>query len=179
MALSPCNTLSKTYFQEISKQKIVEASRQSQPLSLLIIDGDKFKNINDTYGHTAGDVVIQFIASTIRRTVKSQDLVGRFGGDEFVVLFPNTTLEQTFGAAQRIREAVQNTSSSFLQRVKIPEKNITITGGIATFHSIRSTTLQESTLIFNELFRKADQALIDGKEKGRNEMYKDENVLHD
>lgn len=168
---------SKSYFGEIASLKLLEASKTNTSLSLLVIDGDKFKQINDKYGHPAGDSVILFLAGTIRKTVKALDVVGRFGGDEFVVLFTNTNITQARIAAERIRKTIQETSQAFLERVKIPEQFITITGGLAGFVGVRAITLEDAKAKFEELFKKADTALKNGKAVLKNSIYVDEEIL--
>jgi diguanylate cyclase (GGDEF)-like protein len=87
--------------------EVARARRTGTPLSLMMIDVDHFKAINDTHGHAAGDQVLERLARMLIESVRPYDLVARYGGEEFVALMPGLTLEQAAGAAERVRHAVQ------------------------------------------------------------------------
>jgi diguanylate cyclase len=79
------------------------------PLSMMLVDVDHFKRLNDTYGHMAGDEVLKSVAASLRKSVRRTDLVARHGGDEFTILFPGTKMEEATSIAERARQAVRNT----------------------------------------------------------------------
>lgn len=133
------------------------ARQRGQPLAIALIDLDHFKLVNDTYGHQAGDLVLQLVAQTCRECVRSGDLVGRYGGEELALLMPNTDSAGGGHVAERIREAIASL------RIKYGDDEISVTAsfGIATDH--------ESSDIDLTLAR-ADAALYAAKEAGRNRV---------
>ena len=98
------------------REEIERASRYNNRFSVLMLDVDHFKQVNDTYGHNTGDKVLRMIAKTIRYAVRGTDTVGRWGGEEFLVLLPETNLTGAAHIAERIRQQV-----SQLKMLKIPE----------------------------------------------------------
>lgn len=129
-----------------------EWRNQNKPLSLILIDIDHFKNINDTYGHIIGDSVLSDLSQLVKQHIRTNDLFARWGGEEFVLFCRNTSIEQTYLIAEKIRELIAN--HKFTQ-------NITITAsmGVATLHA--NETLEQ-------LFNNADKALYQAKNEGRN-----------
>ena len=94
------------YFQSRLQEELQRATRQNTPLSLLIIDIDSFKTINDRFGHLAGDAVIKDVADILRRSVRVFDVCARYGGDEFAVVMPGSRLESATAIAERIRQRI-------------------------------------------------------------------------
>jgi len=138
---------------------ILESSkRYGNPLSLLIIDIDHFKKINDTYGHEAGDLVLKSFADILKKTIRQSDLPARLGGEEFVLLMPNTTLQQGKVVAERIRVSFQNSLIVYEEK----EIRATLSGGLASFKSGIENV--------DDLIRMADEALYKAKELGRNRI---------
>ncbi|PIU58487.1 MAG: GGDEF domain-containing protein, partial [Deltaproteobacteria bacterium CG07_land_8_20_14_0_80_38_7] len=133
------------------------AKRGNLPLSLLMIDIDLFKKVNDTYGHLAGDLALSHIAALIQRMVRNEDIVARYGGEEFSVILRGINLEGARGLAERIRNGVEENLMDF-EGKKIP---ITISLGIATL-------VQQNYASPEELISAADQCLYAAKEGGRN-----------
>ena len=131
--------------------------RYNTPFSILMLDIDHFKRVNDTYGHLAGDFVLKEVASTIKNLARESDVCGRFGGEEFIILLPNTKLTGALKLAERIRNAIENKEFVFNNK-KIP---LTISIGIT------SASKQDS--IFS-LVERADNALYAAKEGGRNRV---------
>ncbi|CAK0760051.1 diguanylate cyclase [Gammaproteobacteria bacterium] len=129
--------------------------RYGTPLSLMILDIDFFKRINDSYGHQAGDKVLKKIATRIAANVRDADFVGRFGGEEFVSLLPETDLTSALKVAEKIRETVESCVFRFYNE-PVP---ITISCGIAEFHPNDTP---------ETVFERADQALYQAKHLGRN-----------
>jgi len=137
-----------------------KANQQETPLSLALIDVDLFKKINDEHGHATGDNVLIAVAGIIETQAGDEALVGRYGGDEFVAVFPGKEREQVFLKLEQIRQEAS-------QRELVAEdgqtiKGIHISGGVASFPVDGRTE--------NELFRKADHALYRAKAGGRNQI---------
>ena len=146
------------YFEKRLELEIAESKRESHNLSLIMADIDKFKSINDTYGHQQGDLVLQEVAKIILRTTNQKSIACRYGGEEFAIILPEL---DKFGAAQqaeKIRSAIEN--QIFV--LKETEVKITISLGVATF--------PQDTLYGKELVEKADQALYQSKQTGRNRV---------
>lgn len=137
------------------------AIRDRSPVSLLIMDIDKFKLYNDTYGHPQGDVLLETISKVFRDTLKRPgDFVARWGGEEFVVCLPSTDLSGAFNLAERLRENVEDTL--------IPCADGTITRVTVSIGVSSETPKTESSL--NDFISKADQALYMAKNTGRNRV---------
>jgi diguanylate cyclase (GGDEF)-like protein len=117
------------------------AVRGIQPLSVMLCDIDDFKLINDTFSHAVGDQVLCALASTLREQVRQSDVVARFGGEEFVILFPSTTLERAAAAAEKLVARVRAYPWSALR----PGLAVTISAGVATAtgHSSHEKLLRE------------------------------------
>jgi len=133
-----------------------DAIRQNKPYGILMIDIDHFKRINDTYGHHAGDLAIIHLASILKNTARTSDYCMRWGGEEFLILIPHTSIDEVRKFAQRLRREVEKLS------VCIAEKKITfpITVSIGA-----AVDLNESA---DELIQKADALLYEAKHSGRN-----------
>jgi two-component system cell cycle response regulator len=144
------------YFTMTIGKEIERAARFGRPLSLLLLDLDHFKLVNDVYGHQRGDAVLVELAGRIRGQVRDVDTVARYGGEEFVVILPETDEEGAVQAAERIRAAVRRRPFSDGQDTPL---EITISVGVAVFplHGAGSTSL----------LRRADQALYSAKRAGR------------
>ena len=128
------------------------AKKEQSTLSLLVMDIDQFKSFNDTYGHQAGDEILELLGDLLREVTRAYDSVGRFGGEEFVILLPGSDLQGAHIIAERTRRAVQ--------RHSWPNRNITVSVGVAAFDSGVNS--------HSDLFEAADTALYAAKENGRN-----------
>ncbi len=137
-----------------------KTSQPETPISLVLMDVDNFKSINDQYGHIAGDDVLVAVAQDIQEHAGKDALAGRYGGDEFVVVFPGDEREQAFLKAELIRQAAGRHELATPDGKKIP--GIPISAGVASF------TVDGRTE--NELWRKADHALYRAKVGGRNQV---------
>lgn len=137
------------------------AQRYGHPLSVIMLDVDGFKSYNDTYGHVQGDVLLKMMAGVLQSQVRGVDNVGRFGGEEFLVVLPETPSEEAFQAAERLRLAVAHTI--FPGFASDPEMAVfkTISLGVATYPDITDDTQALITL--------ADNALYRAKRSGRNQ----------
>lgn len=142
------------FFDNTFKEIIKIARRDGIEFSVIMIDIDKFKNVNDTFGHRKGDMILGEIGKIISENVRRSDIVGRYGGEEFIVILPNTTIKEGEIVAEKIRKAVE---SSNLISENYP---ITISLGISAFPEHGHTE--------EELIEKADQASYVAKETGRN-----------
>lgn len=131
----------------------------NEKLSLLLIDIDHFKNVNDTYGHTAGDAVLTQLGSVLTASCRSFDIVSRNGGEEFSVLLPDCPTNQALEVAERIRKAVKN--KTFL----LPDGN-----SIKISVSIGAATYPDTVQNLGEIFRQADEALYRAKRSGRDKV---------
>ncbi len=139
-------------------QELHRAKDKDSPLSLVLLDIDHFKSVNDTYGHPAGDAVLREVAARVKRSVRDVDVCGRYGGEEFMVLLPQTPLEGALLVAERIREAVK--AKPFELRGE--ERRITVSLGVAVYplHSDNGRALIEAS----------DEALYKSKENGRDRV---------
>jgi len=106
-------------FYELANQELARSRRTQAPVSLMMIDIDHFKQINDTYGHAMGDVVLQSLARTMKNSLREMDVIARLGGEEFVILLPQTSLGQATELAQRLRLKIENESVSNSQGADI------------------------------------------------------------
>lgn len=149
---------SKNVFAISLEKEIIKAIRHKKALSLIIIDIDDFKSINDTYGHQEGDKVIVKLVQIIKRNIRKSDWLARYGGDEFIVIMPETVIEEATTVSERIRMNV-------FELLKNNERNITISIGIST--------LSESVNSSYDLIKSADDALYKAKQSGKNNTEKD------
>lgn len=145
------------YFMVKLQEEIHRAERYGKRLSVIMADLDRFKKINDTYGHDAGDRALKTISQFLQKNIRDVDAIARYGGEEFVMLIPDADKEAAYCLAQRLREELGKVKSEDLPP-------ITISLGIATFPS-------DSTDI-EELIKKADAAMYEAKQKGRNRVVK-------
>jgi diguanylate cyclase (GGDEF)-like protein len=151
----------RAYLDEILPQYFDASRRQAAPLSVIFLDLDHFKTVNDTYGHEAGDRVLVAVAKILRSAVRAPDIVVRYGGEEFVALLPNTTEQGAEFVGQRLRAAIAS------QRYDISEGrqvSTTISVGCATA-SLRRPFSNE-----RELINAADKCLYAAKGAGRNKV---------
>ncbi|MEG3437817.1 diguanylate cyclase [Pannus brasiliensis CCIBt3594] len=146
---------------QVAEMEIARTRGYNYPFSALILDIDRFKQVNDTYGHLVGDEVLQSVASIVKNTLRQEDCLARFGGEEFVVLLPHTDSSGAIAVANRIRDLIASSS------IVIGGKEIAVTAsiGVATFG------FDDRDL--DDLLNRADEALLNAKRQGR-----DRCVLH-
>ena len=139
------------------EQSISFSNRTGQALCVLVIDVDHFKHINDSHGHDAGDMVLKTIAKTIEHCLRTEDVMGRMGGEEFSICLPNTTLASALIVAERICKAVHSTA------ITLESTNITcsVSVGVATLRKLESP---------RDVLRRSDQAMYFAKANGRNRV---------
>ena len=142
-------------FEAMSKQAFALHERTGNPFSVMMLDIDHFKSINDTYGHDAGDIVLKNLAKIMQDTMRKSDIIARFGGEEFIIFLMNTPPQDGLVAANKLREAVEN-AVIMAGSTKIP---ITISLGVS------ASQQQDLSLLAKE----ADLALYYSKEHGRNQ----------
>lgn len=144
------------HFMNQAEHEIAQALRHDRPLCIIQLDIDHFKKINDTHGHAAGDRVLKFLASSLKKQLRSTDTIGRIGGEEFVILFPDTDLQTANAVAEKIRKFFES------NRVNHDGKllSITISMGI--------TSLCSGNNHIDILLRQADEACYAAKDAGRN-----------
>jgi len=140
------------------RYEFLRARRYEQPLSCLFLDLDRFKRVNDQYGHRAGDKVLRHVAEQISKSIREVDIVARYGGEEFVVLLPNTDLAGARQCAEAIRKNIAD------QAIKIGDTTI------RTRLSVGVSMLTEDVANEDELLKRADTALLRAKKQGRNRV---------
>ena len=147
------------YFVEMVEAEMARSSRYGKPLSILMVDIDQFKEVNDVYGHQAGDIVLQALCETCKIVLRAVDIVGRLGGDEFAILLPETPPATASHVAERLRGAIESTvvdlemHSPFYFSVSI---------GCASRNAKNDN--------LDTLLNLADKALYDAKRTGRNRV---------
>lgn len=154
-----------SYFVDKLREERTRSDRYGNFFSLIMFDIDFFKMFNDTYGHEAGNEVLQRIAQVISKSVRNVDIVSRYGGEEFSILLPHASSYDAQVVAERIREAITKEKFSFVRPGNVAEKvtnQVTISGGIASYPTDANT---ETELIIN-----ADRALYKAKATGRNKV---------
>jgi diguanylate cyclase (GGDEF)-like protein/PAS domain S-box-containing protein len=144
------------YFDQTFPRELVCATQESYPVAVILMDIDYFKKINDTFGHQAGDRVLQLFAGLLRQYSRSSDIVCRYGGEEFVLALPGMTLNNAFQYAEQIRLSFQAARVKFADR----EINTTVSGGICVFPDNGNTS--------DDMLELADKALYAAKAYGRN-----------
>ncbi|HCW50957.1 MAG TPA: hypothetical protein DGR79_02665 [Clostridiales bacterium] len=146
-------------------ERLVDEMRRhrskNRPLSVIFLDLDHLKDINDRFGHQVGDEVLAQVASLIAANVRETDEVARYGGEEFVVLLPGATGEMSVAVAERIRGAVEG--HDFATRFDLGPVRVTVTAGVATY--------PEHAAEPDELILRADEAMYQGKHRGRNRVF--------
>ncbi len=145
----------RTVFFELMTTELMRVQRTNAPLSFVMVDLDKFKTINDTWGHRVGDKVIADFVANTTSTLRSYDLLGRYGGDEFVILLPNTTRDEAKAVAERIRQRCTSSTTA-----GIPPYTISM-GLCCTING---------HIKLDDFIGAADQALYRAKEAGRNQV---------
>lgn len=142
------------------EQELERSIRNQQPTTLVLLDVDHFKQVNDTHGHLVGDKVLKHLAATIQRTIRKIDIPCRYGGEEFAIILPSTSTLVGVQVAERIREAIENTAIHFSDEQTL---KVTISLGLDTFNYFESTSV-------DQLIQNADAQLYESKNKGRNQV---------
>ncbi|MCI0485470.1 MAG: diguanylate cyclase [Blastocatellia bacterium] len=143
------------YFQERLDREIKMSDRQSDKVSLILLDLDHLKRINDTYGHLAGDAALHHVAGVMQRSVREVDICARYGGEEFAIILPQCGREDALGVAERLRAAIASTPVHKIGQV-------TASIGVASYPNCANSK--------EELIEMADRAMYKAKEAGRNRV---------
>ena len=143
---------------ELSRIEFSRAQRMNRPFCCMMLDIDHFKQVNDDYGHQAGDQVLQELALLCQRSIRDVDLIGRYGGEELIIILPETERDTAVQVAERLRKSI------LAQRTRINDKEVGVTVSIGV------ATKDENTPHIEALIARADQALYIAKHKGRNRV---------
>ncbi len=149
------------YFQNVLEQECKRATRNNSSLSLLLIDIDHFKKVNDTYGHQVGDFILAEFSRTLLSNIRQYDVLARYGGEEFVIILPETSVADAFIVGEKLRAIIE--SAVFQDN----QEKYQVTASFGLSGSIPAT---EDNFNKNTLISQADQALYEAKEKGRNRV---------
>ena len=152
------NIFNRRHWQDSLEQEFAKARRHHKPLSLIMLDLDQFKKLNDTYGHQGGDKVLVDVTQTIKFLLRLGDIFGRYGGEEFAIILPETNLRGALDLAKRICKTVADTPVSFQNKM------------IKTSISVGVSQLRECDISYEKLISNADKALYHAKENGRNQV---------
>lgn len=147
------------YLMEALEKEFQRSLRKGGNLSLILLDIDHFKQVNDTYGHLQGDVVLNKVALQLQKELRSYDIAARYGGEEFIALLPDAMLKEALFVAERVRQAVQGTKFNGA----LASLAITVSMGIATLPTPDGTTV-------DNFIKMADDALYRAKANGRNRV---------
>jgi len=143
------------HVEDVLRKEVVRAERHARPLAVAMMDADHFKNINDTYGHQTGDEVLREISERCRKMLRSNDVLGRYGGEEFVIVFPETNIGEAAIVAERLRAAVAENP------IQVGDTTLAATVSIGLAAYAPGQDLEK-------LFQRADSALYTAKQDGRN-----------
>ncbi|HEX8989211.1 MAG TPA: diguanylate cyclase [Rhodocyclaceae bacterium] len=149
----------RSHFLSLAAQEFARSRRYGHPLSLWMLDVDHFKNVNDAYGHHAGDLALQTLGATSRQILRDWDIMGRMGGEEFAVLLPETDATQALLVAERLRQKVASTEVPVEPGRAV---HLTVSIGVATMHGNDGDV--------EHLIDRADQALLEAKRTGRDKV---------
>jgi diguanylate cyclase (GGDEF)-like protein len=149
----------RSHFMDMARIEVAKSVRHAAPLSLLILDADDFKRVNDQYGHQTGDVVLQTLARTCADNLREHDILARYGGEEFVVLLPATEGASARRVAEKLRAAIE---AAQITTESPPHVRLVVTV------SIGMSSLGDSEHDLKAMFARADAALYQSKREGKN-----------
>lgn len=155
------------YFKQYFKQEMGRARRYNKPFSIIMMDIDDFKSYNDTFGRATGDQLLATMGALILQVIRGVDVAFRYGGEEFIVLLPETRLEKAILAAERLRESVQLATANELAGAAT--RGVTVSIGVASFPENADKT--------DELFNIVDSLLYQAKRCGKNRVYHQKSLL--
>lgn len=144
---------------QLLHEEFERSARSGEPVAVAMLDLDRFKQVNDTYGHPTGDVILYETARMLRETAREIDMVGRYGGEEFIVILPNTEEDEAARFAERVRAAVE----AHVYRDEQHEVRMTVSSGVASYPAPQIDTPEA-------LLKRADQGLYAAKTGGRNRV---------
>lgn len=153
------NLHTRRYLYNLGEKEFLISKSHNNYLSVIMMDIDFFKKFNDTYGHSIGDKILKNVSSNINKALRKHDIAGRYGGEEFVVILPNTDTEEAKAFAENLRVIIQNMKLSIKQHGQI---NCTISLGVSSIKSQMDN--------IEDLIKEADIMLYRAKENGRNRV---------
>ena len=148
----------RVYFHQKFESEFKLAKESGYELTLVILDIDYFKKFNDTYGHLFGDVVLKSVAQTVKNSLRATDTMARFGGEEFVIILPRTSIKKAFEKVEYLRHKIANSVITD----SLVSASVTASFGIASF--------PETSKSITEIIKDADNALYKAKDNGRNRI---------
>jgi diguanylate cyclase (GGDEF)-like protein len=148
------------FLEDYARKLFAIARRRAQPVGMIMLDLDRFKNFNDVYGHEIGDRILRHFAKTVTASMRETNLAARYGGDEFIVILPDTSAKSSTLVAERIRKAVM--SMVVPSNAEKPLPNLTVSIGVAAFPELGQT--------LEEIIQASDKALYESKRSGRNRV---------
>ena len=154
------NLYNRRYFESVIDELMSLTIRGKESLCLIMLDIDKFKNINDNYGHDIGDEVLKKLADNLLSLLRQSDVITRIGGEEFAIVFPNTSIDGAYKTSEKIRKAVENLEIKIKENILI---NFTVSIGIAVFDENIDKDV-------HSILKRADIALYKAKDTGRNKV---------
>jgi diguanylate cyclase (GGDEF)-like protein len=150
------NTLNRRGFMKLAQREFERSRRNKQPLTLVMIDIDHFKGVNDRYGHAAGDMVLAMVAEACRKHIRSIDVLARFGGEEFIILLMDASLDAARTVVSRVHQGIAGSHTT------------TIKGDVSVTASFGIATIDVGAVDLETAIRLADEALYEAKNSGRN-----------
>ena len=153
------NIYNRRYFADMAEKIVALSKREHQPLSLIMLDIDNFKKINDKYGHSVGDEVIKLLADRLIHLGRDSDITARFGGEEFAIILPNTDISNALKYAKKIKSDIEETTFTYENETI----KFTISVGVDAFRHDKDKTIDES-------LNRADKALYKAKGDGKNRV---------
>lgn len=156
------NVYNRRYLNEYLLKEIARASRSGRSLSIVLCDIDHFKRVNDTYGHLVGDQVLQEFSKNLKKVVRTTDWISRYGGEEFVIVYPEIDLEGAQQAAERCRIAVSE------GRVSVGDQEVLITSSFGIVSCVPAGMEMDNEACMDAMISAADECLYQAKHAGRN-----------
>ncbi len=147
------------HIQQLLREEFERSRRTGEPMAVAMLDLDRFKLVNDTYGHQTGDVILYETAKILRETAREIDMVGRYGGEEFMAILPDTDEEEAARFAERVRNAV----AEHVYHDEATEVRMTVSSGVASYPQVDADSP-------DQVVKRADEALYRAKESGRNRV---------
>ncbi|MBF0264913.1 MAG: GGDEF domain-containing protein [Gammaproteobacteria bacterium] len=154
------------YFKDVSEHIFNISKRENKSLSVLMLDIDKFKRINDTFGHQKGDEVIMLLASILQKHARKSDIISRFGGEEFLILLPETAIDGANTIAEKIRTNIRTLDIEVeveKDKIEVISITFTVSAGVSTINFNQDLNIEAA-------INRADKALYQAKESGRNRV---------
>jgi diguanylate cyclase (GGDEF)-like protein/PAS domain S-box-containing protein len=154
------NLYNRRYFMEQGEREFSRAKRHKKPFSIISVDIDHFKSVNDNFGHPAGDHVLKVVSKNLQECIRKEDILARIGGEEFTIILPETPLTNALSLAERTRENIQKQFISYQNSVEI---NVTVSLGV--------TLIRPEDINFDAVLVRVDEALYNAKTNGRNRVF--------